>query len=427
VDAERFSLFLALKKAAFHSFAMGISRCCFVSLALLISGYSAKAHAQAFVFDTGNTTLVKGTGEKIIGLYFPQLSGQGLGPTLEAQIQPSINALSNSLKSQVETRLNALDFAPFVKHTATAGAAAARGNTVDHASFIKLFSLTGSGSVALSDTTNLGSLRDPSTLTNNIANGIAPVSGVAPGAGAMLGFNFGALRLPRLGFFDVSRLQLYVSAMHLNFTYDGDDIKADTSNYGAHVKYQVIAPNNLLQNTLVRWGGLNVATGLTYASTNLAFHTSLPSGDLQQDTPVTVAGVQQTLQLRGLWTGEADINAHLRAYTMPLEVSSFLQLLYVFTLFGGIGMDLNFGHAEMNASARAPLTITASAKGQNKTVEVLKPQPQLDYLLIRKPTVIDGRAFAGLQLNAGVLAVYAQGMVDTSKTLMVNAGLRAFY
>lgn len=385
------------------------------------------AHAADFTFDVGDTTIPPGTGNKLIQNYFPAASSLGLGTTLEAQLQPAVNTLASALKTDVETRLNQLNFAPFVSRSATAGAAAARATSVDHASFIKLFSLTAAGSGAITGFDGFKALGKASMIDNNIENGQAPNYGVAPGVSAMLGFNFGALNLRHFGYFNPNRLQLYVSAMHFNLTYNGDEVRATSSNFGAHVKYQLFEPASLVGNTMVRWGGLNVATGLTWASTDLAFHTSLPSGNQVQTTQVQIGTTSQTIALNGMWTGDADINARMRAYTVPIEVSSFLQLAYLFTLFGGLAMDLNFGHMQMDATARAPLTISASAQGSNTSVAVLTPKPTLAYLLKQSPVHIDGRVFLGLQINAGVIAVYGQGMVDTSQTVMASVGLRGFY
>ena len=393
----------------------------------LCVGTLSSAHAADFIFDIGDTQIPSGTGERLIDAYFPQLSGRNAGPTLEGQLQPYVNNLGSSLQTDILSRLNALDFAPLVGRSATAHAAAARATSVDHASFIKMFSLTAAGSAAVTGFDGLKALSNPSQIADDISNSITPNFGLGAGASAMLGFNFGALNLRRLGFFNPNRLQLYVSAMYVNLTYNGDDVMAKTQNYGAHVKYQLIAPNKITANSLVRWGGLNVASGLTWAGTDLGFNTSLPSGDAEETAPISVAGVTENLTLKGVWTGDAQLNAQMRAYTVPLEVSSFIQMLYVFTVFGGIAMDLNFGHMQLDAAAKAPLTISASAPGKGAAIDVLTPTPTLSYLLKKSPVHIDGRAFLGLQLNAGVIAVYAQGMIDTSQTVMASAGVRGFY
>jgi len=401
-----------------------LSSICFLFCAM---AWLPCAQAADFVFDIGDTTVPAGTGERLIDAFFPELAGHNAGPTLEGQLQPFVDDLSSTLKTDIESRLNKLDFGPLVSRSATAHAAAARATSVDHASFIKMFSLTAAGSAAVTGFDGLKALSNPSQISDDIGNSIAPNFGIGAGASAMLGFNFGALHLPRLRFFNPNRLQLYVSAMYINLTYNGDDVLAKTQNYGAHVKYQLFAPGNITANTLVRWGGLNVASGLTWAGTDLGFHLSLPSGDSEQTAPIAVGPVTENLNLRGVWTGDAQLNAQMRAYTVPVEVSSFLQMLYVFTLFGGVAMDLNFGHMQMDASARAPLTISASRPGSTTSVDVLTPNPTLNYLLKKSPVHIDGRAFLGLQLNAGVVAVYAQGMIDTSQTVMASAGVRGFY
>lgn len=385
------------------------------------------ARAADFTFNTGDTAIPAGTGERIVQAYYPALAGRGAGSQIELQMQPFVNDLATQLRGTVETRLNQLNFGPLVSRSATAGAAAARAATVDHASFIKVFSVTAAGSAAITGFDGIKALQDPGAVSDDVQNGQAPNFGAAPGASAMLGFNFGALKLRSWRFFNPNRLQLYVSAMYINFSYNGDEVQAKTQNYGAHLKYQLLAPSDLTENTLVRWGGLNVASGLTWAGTDFAFNTALPNGTAQSTAPVSVAGQTRNLTLSGVWSGEADINLHLRAYTVPLEVSSFIQLLYVFTLFGGVAMDLNFGSLSVDASAKAPLAITASASGNSTVIDLLTPKPTLDFALTRSPVRIDGRAFLGLQLNAGVVAVYAQGMIDTSQTIMASAGLRGFY
>ncbi|RYF11620.1 MAG: hypothetical protein EOO40_02970 [Deltaproteobacteria bacterium] len=393
-----------------------------VILPAMVRAQSAPA-GQVATFDVGNTTLAPGTGDRIINAFAPELRGRGQGPAVEAQLNPLIAQLGAQLQDDVLAKLAALNFGPFVLAMANASAVVTRSMPIDHATRFRLLSLSAGGVVA----GNTELIRQVSTVTdqfNNIANGSAPTVGGSADLSVLLGINLAAFHLPQRRFFDPDRMQIFLSGMHLPLGSPTDQYQVNVSHYGLHGKYQLLRARQLTPRfNIVRWGGLNVATGFAYATQDIDVKADLPSGTAS--SVFTLPNVGTNLTVRYAYQGTGRVGTHTDLYTVPIEVSSSLQLLYFLTLYAGGGVDFAWGNTDLTASASEPTHVTLSGRGT--TLDVLDPQPTLRFALTQSPTTVTGRGFFGLQINAGVVALFAQASIDSTSTVGAAAGLRLFY
>lgn len=396
----------------------------FATLLVLCTAPLRSAYAVGFVFDVDAATIIPGSGEAIIDKEYPLLGGKGFGAQLEAELQPTLTDLVSQLKLEVTNRLDHLDFGPFLRNTANASALSAKAAPVDHASAIRIFSLSLGGGGGLSGLGDFGTLRHPSTIDDRISNGDAPRIGVAPEASILLGVHLGKFHLPSWKYFDLNRVELYVNVMRLNLGGGSDSWAARAASYGGHAKYQVMLGRVLARHGLVRWHGLNVITGLSYSDQTVRVMTTLPASSQSQTT--TYQG--QRLTTTAAWTGSAHLAAQMKNFTIPIEVASSLELVWALTVYGGLAVDFNIGRASLSADAQVPIDVSVTGpRSQNDPTTVSRPLPHLAYAQMRRPAPVDGRAFFGLQVGHAPAAVFAQATADTSKSVAAHAGLRIFW
>ena len=399
-----------------------------VSVFLLLPASFAQAATEGFTFTLDNATLLPGAAQAAVDTFYPQVAATPFGPALAAQLQlqlaPQVASLADQVRTTVNDRLAPLDFGPFLHNSSNAAAMAAKAMPADYATAFRWFSLSVGGGAALGGLQHRDELRHPQRTIDNLSDSKAPNIGVGANVNASLGINLGAFKVPRLRYFDLHRMEVYLSAMVLPLGTEGGSWQVTAKNFGGYLKYQVLREQVIGSRHLFHWHGLNVITGLGYSSTVLKVNTTLPASTATDQ--ITVEG--QRLNINAAWTGDAKIGADMRVYTIPVEVTSALQLLYALTLYGGAAVDFNIaGRAQLTASAKAPVTVTATQPGNSASVLLSQPRPSLTYDMVRKTTPVDVRGFVGLQLNAGVLGLFAQVSGDSSRAGGVHVGLRGFW
>jgi hypothetical protein len=176
---------------------------------------------------------------------------------------------------------------------------------------------------------------------------------------------------------------------------------------------------------LLHWGGFTVGTGFNINNYTLTASHNVDNLNEQQ----TFAFGSETLQLTYEWAGNSEIQVTSHSVTVPFEASTNVQLLYFLTLYGGVGVDLNFGSSSASATSDAPVTLTLRNVNTGiSSSDLIKPEADFDLDTPSfGPTVGNVRAFGGAQINIVVLALFAQGQIDSASDWGVNAGARAFW
>ena len=101
-------------------------------------------------------------------------------------------------------------------------------------------------------------------------------------------------------------------------------------------------------------------------------------------------------------------------------MSTSVRVLYILSLFGGAGVDLNFGKSTIAANLSGPVTVSGTSVGSATLTVGDEKGPNFGAL----------RFFAGPQLNlvplknTNLLSLYAQGNYSTGGNYGVHAGLR---
>jgi hypothetical protein len=120
---------------------------------------------------------------------------------------------------------------------------------------------------------------------------------------------------------------------------DYDDFSLDEFNIGATAFYKLVDVQNLL--FLIKWNGVTVGSGLIYQSSSTTYNTSLDQ--IESASFVTPLGPAGTIVV----DPSIQIGLEVSTVSIPLEIYTGLQLLWVLNLTVGAGVDLAFGSSEI--------------------------------------------------------------------------------
>jgi hypothetical protein len=256
---------------------------------------------------------------------------------------------------------------------------------------------------------------DPSVLTDlssTLADDPDVRAGVAPSISVNVGFNMGKI----LGLFNrdlgdkTKRIYVNVKGGAYNGSYDTSDestFDMKTSTFGIGVNYQLITPKKLPLG-FFKWRGLSVGSGLTYQRNTFDSSTTLDPivQTYSASNPVTYGGytvgsIDTTATLTA--TPKVDIGVDMRTFSIPLEVLTSVQLLYVLNVNVGLGADIVFGKSDITATSSSDMNVTnLIVNGHTVSYTATPGSVSVDASTTDiKPTLARARVMGGLGLNAG--------------------------
>jgi hypothetical protein len=244
------------------------------------------------------------------------------------------------------------------------------------------------------------------------------LSGVGVQGGLIIGTNLAWMDTQKILGLDTNKLAVYVNYLGYNLDRklgddDGESLKAKMKSIGFHVRYNWVSGAG---NKLFGWGGVKVHTGYEYNTTKFVLSSSL-SEDINEDV-----GGGQTVS--GTITGKPSALIDVATQSIPLEISTDVQLLYILSLYTGLGVDFNFGQAKGSGNLNAdPTTLTYSGGGGNPVVQAesnIDGKGRVDSILTR--------GFFGVQINLPFLRVFVQADKAFGNELVgATAGVRLVY
>ncbi len=195
------------------------------------------------------------------------------------------------------------------------------------------------------------------------------------------------------------------------------DIKG--SHFGLHLRYDLMEKKG---SDFFGWGGLKLSGGYEYNFNEVELTTTLDQ-PLELDT-----GAQGILE--GRLTGKPVYQVKTTTHSFPLELSSNVLFLNIFSLYSGMGADLNFGSSVGKGKVEGDISSLACTSGICVGETVL-PQLEAKANYDSRSTVrtMTFRAFGGLQLDLP-FGLHAFGQVDQmlgTKVIGLSTGLRYVY
>ena len=248
--------------------------------------------------------------------------------------QPDLEAFLNSKMNELFQTTNAVGF---VRNFGDAQNFTSKGMGVDYASEATYFEVGGSASFALG--------MDRTYQPGN-SQGF-PIQGVGLNASLMGGLSLGFLGVPVMVFGNWMKVP----------TQDYGEMSGSLDNWGVHVQARLFGPSRSASafKMVVRWGGIAITTGLDYSHMSLGLKQGISSNFSIPNTTglVNLAG---TMGATGAVDSKAVFNVDMTTKSIPLEITTSLRLMSVFTAYGGLGFDWQVGGGStMNVDVNAEL------------------------------------------------------------------------
>lgn len=306
------------------------------------------------------------------------------------------NALFNEVEKEVNKDLPDADASTYLKGMANASVMSAKGVGTDYANDIDLFIF----GVGVGIGADVGSNSFSDLVGGDVDNN--QVRGVSFAPSIMFGLNLGVFDMPKWSFLDLNKVKLMGNFFTMKLDSFDDDLDGKVTNFGIHARYRIIDPVDIVPGRMVRWNGVDITTGFEYNSLDLRYLSRF------DDQEIEVDGQTATID------GTVRVGADVSSASIPVVASTGVQLGYILTTYGGLGVDLNLGSSKSLASLDADI----DAGG-------FEGDGVLDLGQKDSPSALTGRAFFGLQLNLSVVKLYAQLDKGFSSGLYAaNAGLR---
>lgn len=239
------------------------------------------------------------------------------------------------------------------------------------------------------------------------------ISGAAAASALTVGYRFDQKLMGFISFGTLRHAQ--------NFPGRDIDIAGDIdgAHFGAHVRYDLVEKRG---TDFFGWGGVKIHTGYEFNVNEVELTTTL-------NEKVSVDTGGQGL-LEGTLTGNPEYQVKTTTHSFPLEISTNVLFLNIFSLYSGLGADLNFGQSVGKGRVEGDFSTLACTSGICVGETVL-PQLEAKANFDSRSTVrtLTFRAFGGLQLDLP-LGLHAFGQVEQmlgTKVIGVTTGLRYSY
>lgn len=240
-----------------------------------------------------------------------------------------------------------------------------------------------------------------------------PSVGVGVHASVLLGMNAGFLGMKKLGPIEGRRLNLYVNGFSYNAK--SGELSFGMSSFGLHGQYKLVEPKRA--GFAAGWGGIDFTTGIEYSSLSVGFKTPF---DIEASTGDTTIA----------WDADVNLGVKSSTFTVPIELSTNVDLFHTLGAFFGTGVDLNFSGAHFTGGASGPITATYNGDTTGFTGTLFEGTGDLDLEgdeLEAGAGALVPRIFGGLQFNIWALKMMAQGNYSTDGSKGVSLGMRVAF
>lgn len=335
----------------------------------------------------------------------------------------ALDTIYDTLETQINSSLPQFDFSTLFKGVADGTATAGSGTDADYASGVD-FGIIG---------VNVGAaakFKDNFGLSDISSSGISAIQGGGVQAGLMLGATGKVLPQFKIGPFDSHRAKGYMSFFFFGRSFNDLDFGGTTADLDVSVKHFAVAgqykivEERKLGAGVLKWGGVDLTGGLRYNSFKGTVTANIPTVALAQQTVASVLTVTPSFT-----NGEANLIANSSTFSIPMEASTWARVLYFLTLYTGFGLDINLGSTSGTGSATGDIQTNFTNTISNQPL-TNQPSATAAYNLGNNgsPYPVGLRNFTGIQIDMGVLAVYAQlNKAVVGGPLGATFGAKAFW
>jgi len=321
----------------------------------------------------------------------------GPGADFASEFGFDLDELEGLLESELQEIFNLVDPNDYLRAFADAEAFSSKGLAVDYASNPKALSF----GIALNVTAAVG--KDGFAGTSESER---PVAGVAPNLSLMAGANLGALFRNK----KLDRLNVYVNGFYISHNYH-ESFSGSRTTLGAHAQYKLVRGSSHRGKAFFAWGGLDASGGIQYGRYKLSLEEGL-------DTDISIGEVEeQGGTLRLMSTGRATFET--TSVSFPLEVTTSARLLYILSLYGGVGMDIFAGSSKMSVDLDGEFI---GEDGDDNQYDVGDVEISANESAGPRPGRL--RFLAGLQLNLWRVRLFLQTNLAPDRAVGATFGFR---
>ena len=216
-------------------------------------------------------------------------------------------------------------------------------------------------------------------------------------------FNFAVMAGVNLGRWNQPRWTVFANGFYESTTIH--DLDGTLLTLGAHVQYRLVPPT---APSRVRWIGVLATTGLEYAGWTLGKATG---GTIESHFTATGTNGSKTIHMSS--TGTLEVDATI--LTVPVELTTGVRFLDVFTFYGGGGVDLTTGESTVVAQLNSTLSINADQLPVGTAI--------ITGSDANSPSGVSVHGLVGFEIHTRHVRVALQGAFAPGETA-VNLGLR---
>lgn len=329
------------------------------------------------------------------GMVSVDMNCDGSGYSGNVVARAACNEIQDEMDDYVNENNPDVDLEDYTTGMANSLVMASRGNGTDYANNFNLFVVGANLGVGVA-----GDL-----------NNMEEAEGFGFQGGLLAGLNLDILPVDKLGFIEFEKMDVFFNF----FSYDLDQSSGDTEiegeikSFGVHVRYQLIDEIDFVPGGIVSWKGVHLHTGYQMAKNEISATQELDDEEFEE------GALTATLE-----DAEATFSIETTTHTIPVEISTAIQLLYVTSFYGGLGFDINVGGGS-EVSLEGGGDITGSGLLEDGEMDVNESEES-------SASTTNFRGFAGIQFNIPFVRVYAQMNKSLGSDLLgVQAGLKILY
>lgn len=322
----------------------------------------------------------------------------GQGGAYAQQLGLNLDQVRMQLQTELDRLFQVYRLDDYLRAFSDAQSFTTRGLGVDYGSTINLAEVGIAANVAVNGNK---AITEGDTRTQ-------PVAGVATNITVMAGLN--------LGFLGLRPVTVFGNYFARKGTYR--EFGADLKNFGAHLQLKLFAPRDeSLWSAFVQWGGIAITSGFDHARLELSL-----AKNFQRSVPVSGSGRDLgRIDVDSTGTFELD----MRTWSVPVEVTTSLRFLYLLSVYGGAGLDFQFGSgSDLRVNLNGKLT--GVVPGQSQRVDL----GTADVLATESagPSTGKVRGIVGLQANLWFLKLFTQlNIVPDPFVASIAVGARLAY
>jgi hypothetical protein len=322
----------------------------------------------------------------------------GVKALIDKEVQKVQNDINEKIPSGSTTRV--------MKGMSNASTLAGKGSTADYSSHMEKYQL----SVALGGGADL----ERQTETDSDVSGVGIVPALMVGANAR---NLGVHDFAGL---DTRRLDFYVNYLQWKQAEDMDPwvgmdswLQVDTKSTGLRFGYQWKKGN---ENRNFTWGGMRISWGYQYVESHFQFEHDL-------NFNFDVDGISN---IQGKVTGRPRYDVDVYTHSIPIELTSDITFFRILTLYGGAGVDFNYGTAKGQAKANGTVSpVACTDAGVCTSGEIIQLQGKAGANATGRVDPVTARGILGAQINLPYVQLYGTiNKAINSELLGAAVGIR---